>query len=89
MLRVFHPALPINPGLLEYKLRIPQGIQQDMIVNVLNLLPGTLSIKIENNLLLIHVLDIAKDIEKEVFLIENHIHNIFNKNLQGNAYEKI
>ena len=89
MLRVFHPALPINPGLVEYKLRIQKGVQQDMIVNVVNLLPGTLSIELENNLLCIHVLDIGKNSKKEVSLIENHIHNIFNKNLRGNAYEKI
>ncbi|WP_151900930.1 Na+/H+ antiporter subunit E [Sulfurimonas hydrogeniphila] len=91
MLRVFHPALPINPGLLKYQLHLPKGVQQDMIVNVLNLLPGTLSVEIENNLLLIHVLDIGKNIKQEVLLIEDYINEIFSKktNTQGSSNEKI
>lgn len=77
MSRVFAPTLAINPGLIKHHLYIPKGIQQDMIVNVLNLLPGTLSVDIENDLLLIHVLDISKNIPKEVSLIEDYINDIF------------
>ncbi|UCN00879.1 Na+/H+ antiporter subunit E [Sulfurimonas sp. SWIR-19] len=91
MLRVFHPDLPINPGLVEYKLHIRKPIEQDMIVNVLNLLPGTLSVNIKNDLLLIHVLDIGKNIKKELALIEEYIHNIFSKKTatQGSVHETI
>ncbi|MDQ7068039.1 MAG: Na+/H+ antiporter subunit E [Sulfurimonas sp.] len=77
MLRVFHPNLPINPGLIEYQLSIQKGLPQDMIANVLNLLPGTLSVELEDDLLYIHVLDIENDIKKEVQTIENYLNNIF------------
>ncbi|HIP54186.1 MAG TPA: hypothetical protein EYH11_01795 [Sulfurimonas autotrophica] len=91
MRRVFSPSLAINPGLLQYHLYIPKGVAQEMIVNVLNLLPGTLSVNLENNLLLIHVLDVEKNIAKEVALIEKYIHSIFNNKAQEKrtAYEKV
>ncbi len=91
MLRVFHPALPINPGLVQYRLHIQKGIAQDMIVNILNLLPGTLCVDLKNDLLLIHVLDIDKNIQKEVSVIEEYIHNIFidQTDKKGRLNEKV
>lgn len=77
MWRVFHPALPINPDLVSYQLSLPEGFARDIMVDVISLLPGTLSVEVENSVLIIHVLNVENDIKKEVSLIESHLSQIF------------
>ena len=54
--RVFHPLMPIAPELVEYPLRLPPGLPQVTLINVMSLLPGTLSAELEGQLLKVHVL---------------------------------
>lgn len=77
MWRVFHPTLPINPDLVSYRLSLPEGFARDIMVDVISLLPGTLSVEVEDNVLIIHVLNVENDIEKEVSLIESRLSQIF------------
>lgn len=81
MWRVFHPTLPINPDLVRYRLRIEEGFAQDIMVDAISLLPGTLSVEVEDNVLIIHVLNVENDIQREVSLIESHLSEIFYLNI--------
>lgn len=75
--RVFHPSLPISPGLIKYPLSLPPGIPQVLMINSVNLIPGTLTVQLEDNLLTIHVLDIRNDFKTELIIMEQHVANIF------------
>ena len=87
MWRAFHPTLPINPDLVRYRLSIPEGFAQDMMVDVISLLPGTLSVEVEDTVLSIHILNVENDIQRVVSLIESHLSEIFCLNI-GNKGEK-
>ena len=41
--RAFDPRMPITPELIEYPLRLPPGLPRVILVNMVSLLPGTLS----------------------------------------------
>ena len=75
--RVFHPRLPISPGLIKYTLSLPPGLAQVLMINLVNLVPGTLTAKLEHNVLTIHVLDIRNDFKTELITIEQHVAKIF------------
>lgn len=59
--RAFYPRMPIAPELIEYPLRLPPGLSQVALINITNLLPGTLSAGIEGQVLKVHVLDSRGD----------------------------
>lgn len=75
--RAFHPALPIDPDLIEYPIRLPAGLAQVFMANTVNLLPGTLSATLEQNTMKVHVLDRQKDFVAEIEAIENSMCLIF------------
>jgi multicomponent Na+:H+ antiporter subunit E len=55
--RSLHPLLPIDPQLLAYRLRLPDGAARVFFMNVVNLLPGTLSADLSDDVLSVHVID--------------------------------
>jgi len=67
------PRLDLSPALLEFKLTLPEGMARVLLVNTLNLLPGTLSVRIERDVLRLHVLDQRQPIEQEVRTTEMRI----------------
>jgi multicomponent Na+:H+ antiporter subunit E len=67
------PRLDLSPALLEFKLTLPEGMARVFLVNTLNLLPGTLSVRIEHDVLRMHVLDQSQPIEQELRTTERCI----------------
>lgn len=55
--RAFHPRVPIDPLIIDYPLRLPPGLPQVIMANIVSLLPGTLSTTLDGRTLQIHVLD--------------------------------
>jgi multicomponent Na+:H+ antiporter subunit E len=55
--RAFHPRMPITPELVEYPLRLPPGLPRVILVNMVSLLPGTLSAELGGQVLKVHILD--------------------------------
>jgi multicomponent Na+:H+ antiporter subunit E len=55
--RACAPSLPIAPGILTYRLRLPPGRARVFMTGVISLLPGTLSAEIVRNDITIHILD--------------------------------
>ncbi|MFO7801917.1 MAG: Na+/H+ antiporter subunit E [Desulfovermiculus sp.] len=55
--RAFSPAMPLQPGLITYKLNVVQPVAKVVFIWVVSLLPGTASVHLEGNILHIHVLD--------------------------------
>lgn len=75
--RVFHPRLPIAPRLVEYPLQLPQGMAQVTLVNVVSLLPGTLSAQLDRRVLKVHVLDGRRDVMPQLQALERRVERLW------------
>ena len=64
--RALHPQLPISPGLFDYRFRLPPGLPRVFMANTVSLLPGTLSVELEEEILRVHVLDETRAINEEL-----------------------
>lgn len=63
----------LHPNILIISLCLPEGLGRVILVNTLNLLPGTLSVNLTTNSLYLHVLDERQPIEAQVRDIEKQI----------------
>lgn len=82
-IRVMHPAMPLKPGLFEYHYRITGENARVIMANTTSLLPGTLSVDLVDDKLLVHVLDLDAPIEAELRLLEKRIAAIYGIKLEG------
>jgi len=80
--RAMHPHLPISPGLFEYRFRLPPGLPRVFMANTVSLLPGTLSVELEEEILRIHVLDETGAIDEQLKVLENRLADIFGHELE-------
>jgi len=68
--RVIRPSLPINPGVVIIKTKLTSDIAKTILANSITLTPGTFTLDIQGDELLIHWIDVkATDIEKTTKLI--------------------
>jgi len=67
------PTLDLAPAVLEVPLTLPPGLARVILINTLNLLPGTISMRIEQDTLRLHVLDERWPIAEKVCEIETKI----------------
>ncbi len=75
--RAMHPRLPISPGLFDYRFRLPPGLSRVFMANTVSLLPGTLSVELDEEILHVHVLDEAGAINEELHMLENRLADLF------------
>lgn len=69
-LRVVRPSLPINPGVVIIKTGLKSDIAKTILANSITLTPGTFTLDIQGNKLLIHWIDVeATDIEAATNII--------------------
>ncbi|MBX3725575.1 MAG: Na+/H+ antiporter subunit E [Xanthomonadales bacterium] len=56
--RAASPSLPVSPGLHRHRLGLPPGLPRTVFLSVLSLVPGTLSVDLEEDaqVLVVHVL---------------------------------
>lgn len=80
--RVIHPRLPIRPGIVAIKTELRQDIAKMILANSITLTPGTFTLDILDDTLLIHWIDVrSEDPERAARLIsgrfEKHLREIF------------
>lgn len=80
--RAFHPALPIDPVLVQYPLRLSSSVSRVSLANVISLMPGTLSAELRGPVLSVHVLVHRPDIQAEISHLEERIARIFGEPIQ-------
>ncbi|SDJ16601.1 multicomponent Na+:H+ antiporter subunit E [Ferrimonas sediminum] len=85
--RAFHPGMPIFPGVVDFPLRLPQGISRVCLVNTVSLLPGTLGIELGANSLKVHVLDMRKAARPELMRLEQMVARMFDVSIEREAGE--
>lgn len=71
--RAFHPRLPMLPGLVTYAVRLASPVDRIVLSCVVTLLPGTLSVGLEDRRLAVHVLDRKAPVLQEIRFIEDLI----------------
>lgn len=71
--RAFRPSMPIFPAVIDYPLRLPPGLPQVFLANIVSLLPGTLSAALDGQALKVHVLDSRGDLATELNALEKRV----------------
>ncbi|HRH80926.1 MAG TPA: Na+/H+ antiporter subunit E [Thiobacillaceae bacterium] len=71
--RAFRPAMDLAPALVDVPVALPDGLPRVLLVNTLNLLPGTVSVRLAGDRLRLHVLDARLPIAEEVRQAEARI----------------
>ncbi len=75
--RSMHPRLPIDPQMIAYPLRLPAGTARTFFMNVVNLLPGTVSADIGKDVLIVHVMDVNQPMQRELATLEDAVAKLF------------
>ncbi|GAB6191404.1 Na+/H+ antiporter subunit E [Desulfocastanea catecholica] len=75
--RAFHPRLPLAPKVITYTLQLPRQSAKIFFVWTVSLLPGTASISLKGNQVLIHVLDKHQAQQEKLQSIEERIAYLF------------
>jgi multicomponent Na+:H+ antiporter subunit E len=76
--RALDPRLPLTPGRLHYRLRLPAGTARVFLANVISLLQGTLSADMRGDTLVVHVLDTTLPILRRLQRLEAIVASLFN-----------
>lgn len=71
--RVFHPRLPLQPGIITYTLRLPAGAPRVFLANSVSLNPGTLSAELGETTLTVHALDTEMPVLENLQELETHV----------------
>lgn len=65
-LRALKPGLDLDPAMIEYTTRLPEGLPRVLFANTISLLPGTLSVEVRDRRLLIHTLAKSPGLQGEL-----------------------
>jgi multicomponent Na+:H+ antiporter subunit E len=59
--RIISPSLPINPSLIEVQTSLQSDLGKMLLANSITLTPGTLTVRVQKQNLLVHWIDSPKD----------------------------
>lgn len=88
MKRVLHPALPIDPALIDFPLRIDHEGGRVLLADCVSLLPGTISARLDPEVLLIHTLDKGLPVLATVRDLEKRIEKLYRRTAPEPAEER-
>lgn len=80
-LRAMHPRCPIDPGFIHYPLSIDNEFARVFFTNSISLLPGTLSVCLEDRSILVHVLDLKSSNQKNLYTLEKQVAALFGEEM--------
>lgn len=80
--RAVHPKCPIDPGIVEYPLRMTNGFAVMFFANSISLLPGTLSVNLQDRTVLVHALDRGLDVMENLRVLEGRVADLFSEELK-------
>jgi multicomponent Na+:H+ antiporter subunit E len=75
--RSLDPRLPVRPGYIEYRARLPEGPGRLVFTATIGLLPGTLATRLMGDRIRIHVLDVALPAEANLRRLEERVGGVF------------
>lgn len=75
--RVPRPSESLDPGLVRLRTRLPEGLPRIIFGAVISLVPGTLLVHLEGQAMIVHVVDIRLDNQRELRHLEADIGRLF------------
>jgi len=75
--RALSPALPLAPSCVAYPLRLPGDAAAVFFADCISLLPGTLSVELAPDRLLVHILDHRKPVLRDLAELEKRVARLF------------
>lgn len=84
--RAMQPRVQLEPGFIDYPMKIPPGQARFLLISVVSLLPGTLSADIKGDVLVLHALDTGGNIISETHSAEQRISALYG--LQKSAVDE-
>jgi len=83
--RVLRLRLEINPGLFDYRLNLCSTSARVLYVDLVSLMPGTLSADLRGDLMRIHALDLRRDSVTELRRLERQVAAVFGQSMPDKA----
>ena len=80
--RVFHPDIPINPGIVKVKTTLKSDTALTFLANSITLTPGTLSVDVfpEEGCLYVHWIDVkSEDVQRATEIIVKQFEDILKR----------
>jgi multicomponent Na+:H+ antiporter subunit E len=71
--RVLRRRVDVDPGLVQHRLGLPPGWGRVVVADLTSLMPGTLSIRLEDDLLTVHVLDTGMPVAAQLRELERRV----------------
>jgi multicomponent Na+:H+ antiporter subunit E len=71
--RALHPRLPLAPGFIDHRWRLAHAPGRVLMANLVNLLPGTLSVEFKDSGLRVHTIDRQLPVAAELDDLEARI----------------
>ncbi|MCG5500221.1 Na+/H+ antiporter subunit E [Ectothiorhodospira lacustris] len=81
--RALSPRMPLAPGFIDYPVRLPPGPALTFFMNVIGLLPGTLSVGLHQRRIQLHVLDVGMPLHPSLRRLENRVAALFSLQLEA------
>ena len=72
-----HPRSRLSPALMDYRWRLPPGPTRLFLAGIINLVPGTRSLRIRDEALTIHVLNEPERAQRFVMAMERRVAALF------------
>lgn len=83
--RALRPGVPIRPGFVDYRLRLPRGPARVLFLDVVTLLPGTLSADVDGDIARVHAIDLREPHEAALAALERRVARLFGLHLKEAA----
>lgn len=83
--RALSPSRPLAPGLVELRTRLPEGAARVLLADVTSLLPGTLTVDLEGDRVLVHGLDAGPALEAGFRALEARVADLLGLPAPGGA----
>ncbi|SEQ43624.1 multicomponent Na+:H+ antiporter subunit E [Ectothiorhodospira magna] len=81
--RALSPRMPLTPGFIDYPVRLPPGPALTFFMNVIGLLPGTLSVGLHRRRIRLHVLDLRMPLHASLSRLEYRVAALFGLRLEA------
>ncbi|MCS6828405.1 MAG: Na+/H+ antiporter subunit E [Caldilinea sp.] len=75
--RVIRPEMPLKPGMVRYPLRLPPCSARVVMSNAASLLPGTLGVDLQGDVLVVNALDVDAHVMEELKHLEERIGDMY------------
>lgn len=71
--RAMGRRVDLDPGVVEHRLRLPAGDARLLVVDMVSLMPGTLSYELDGDILRVHALDVGRDVHAQLAELEDRV----------------